>query len=121
MNKEETRNKILQNYWDCIPDDPNNAVTYEALEALWEMDRRGVRRTLQELGAWDNGDAFVLIRSSTRAGFYKTDCTKDILRYRRECINKASAILNSLSKIDRVLNQFTKNNTDLTSETNTIF
>lgn len=38
MNKEETRNKILQNYWDCIPDDPNNAVTYEALEALWEMD-----------------------------------------------------------------------------------
>jgi hypothetical protein len=95
-------------YWDDIPVGKENAVTYEKLCNLWHCDARTARYILHDLSALDNGDNYILIRSSKNKGFYKTDDETEIQAYKRECLNKGRSIFAPVKKINRVLNANTE-------------
>lgn len=95
--------KQLLWYWDCIPVGKENAITYPELCLMWDCSARKVRNILHELSYEDNGDNMILIRSSHGKGFYKTDNSEDIERYKKECINRAKHTFAPLRKINRVL------------------
>lgn len=94
---------LLEAYWSELPKGRENAATYERLCSMWRRDKRTVRRILHELSAFDNGDNYILIRSSHGTGFYKTDDPKEIAEYRAECLNRGRRTFAPLRKIDRVL------------------
>lgn len=90
-------------YWESIPVGKENAATYAALEHMWGVSTRQVRKILEALSKHDNGDNYVLIRSSKGGGFYRTDDPQDIAAYKRECHGRAIKTLAQLRKINRVL------------------
>ena len=93
----------LLRYWRCIPVGRENAVTYPQLEKKWGMSERSVRKTLAELSRFDNGDNYILIRSSAGRGFYLSDDPEEIAAYKRECRSRAIKTFAPLKKINRVL------------------
>lgn len=95
--------KGLEQYWACIPVGKENAITYPQLEMRWGMNERSVRAMLAELSRFDNGDNYILIRSSAGRGFYLTDDPADIAAYKRECRSRAIKTFAPLKKINRVL------------------
>lgn len=95
--------KKYAQYWDSIPEGEENAITYPGLIVKWGMSTRQARKVLQALSAYDNGDNFVLIRSSKRRGFYKTDDLDAIAAYRRECMSKGRSIMAAIGKCNRLL------------------
>lgn len=97
-------NVNLEGYWNTIPVGKENAVSYEELCKLWGVNPRAARSTLHKLSTYDNGDDYVLIRSSRGSGFYRTDNKELITLYRRECLNRGRNTFAPLKKIDRVLN-----------------
>lgn len=97
---DETR---LAQYWDQLPIGKENAMTYGELCNAWNMTERQARHTLQELSGFDNGDNYILIRSSANRGFYKTDNEAELKAYRKECLNKGRSIFAPVKKINRVL------------------
>lgn len=94
---------MLETYWNSIPIGKENAATYAQLCAMWGKSDRAVRRKLHELSGYDNGDNFILIRSSHGKGFYRTNNPEEINRYKQECINRARNTFKPLRKIRRVL------------------
>lgn len=92
-------------YWACLPIGRENAITYPELCAKWNCTERKVRYILHELSYFDNGDRFILIRSSHGKGFYKTDNVIEISRYKKECINRARHTFAPLKKIRRVMRE----------------
>lgn len=94
----------LNNYWEDIPIGKENAVTYAKLCELWQCRERAARDILHKLSGFDNGDNFVLIRSSRCKGFYRTDDESEIKAYKKECLNKGRSIFAPVKKINRVLN-----------------
>lgn len=101
-----TDEKLLL-FWNDIPNDKANAVTYQDLQELWGRNDREVRKILHKLSSFDNGDDYVLIRSSKAKGFYKTDNTDEIKDYKRECLNKGKSVFAPVKKINRILSQNT--------------
>lgn len=93
--------------WLDIPVGKENAVTYNELCAVWGCDTRQARRILHELSRYDNGDNYILIRSSSCKGFYKTDDESEIRAYKRECLNKGRSVFAPVKKINRVLSENT--------------
>lgn len=91
-------------YWNDIPVGKANAVTYDELRIIWECTERKARAILHELSLYDNGDNYILIRSSKGKGFYKTDDESEIQAYKRECLNKGRSVFAPVKKINRVLN-----------------
>lgn len=107
----------LEVYWAEIPIGKENAVSYEELEIMWGRSEREVRKILHQLSAFDNGDDYILIRSSKKGGgFYRTDNADDIKDYRKECLNMGRSIFAPVKKINRVLNS----NTEQISLTNNL-
>lgn len=94
----------LASYWNDIPTNKNQAVSYETLQMWWNTNKREVRRILHELSGYDNGDNYVLIRSGKNKGFYKTDDIEKILPYKREILNKGRSMFLPVKKINRILN-----------------
>jgi len=103
----------LQHFWESIPVGKSNAVTYEELVGLWGMSERQVRKLLAELSGFDNGDNYILIRSSRHEGFYRTDDPADISAYKRECRSRAMRTLAPIKKINRVLQSTAAENINL--------
>lgn len=99
---------ILQSRWDNIPVGKENAITYPELCDLWECTERTAREMLHDLSRYDNGDDYILIRSSSGKGFYKTDDEAEIKAYKRECLNKGRSVFAPIKKINRVLNANTE-------------
>lgn len=95
-------------YWEELPTGKENAITYPELCAAWNMTERKARAILHALSLYDNGDDYILIRSSSGKGFYKTDNETDITAYRRECLNKGRSVFAPVKKINRVLNANTE-------------
>ena len=93
----------LEDYWADIPIGRENAIDYNELTIMWGMPKRSVRNKLHQLSKHDNGDGFVLIRSSNWCGFYKTDDRAEIEAYRREVLNRARHTFAPFRKIDRIL------------------
>lgn len=96
--------KLLESYWNDIPTGKEHAVSYPILCVMWGKDERSVRSILHELSHFDNGDDFVLIRSSKRRGFFKTDDLEEIRAYKKECLNRGRNVFAPVRKINRVLN-----------------
>lgn len=96
-------NNKLASYWDGLPIGKANAITYAELCPLWKVTERAARAILHELSLYDNGDNYILIRSSSGKGFYKTDDEGDIKAYKRECLNKGRSVFAPVKKINRVL------------------
>lgn len=95
----------LTKCWNDIPIGRENAITYPELIELWGVCERAVRAILHDLSYYDNGDAYILIRSSHGKGFYRTDNAEEIERYKRECTNRAKRTFAPLRKIRRVLKE----------------
>lgn len=95
---------MLEKLWNDLPIGKANAFTYSKLCELWQCDERTARARLQKLSRYDNGDNYILIRSSGGKGFYKTDDEDEIKAYKRECINKGRSVFAPVKKINRVLN-----------------
>lgn len=93
----------IEMYWSEIPVGEENAVSYADLCESWQMNERSVRHILHVLSEHDNGDNYVLIRSASKKGFYKTDDPETIKAYRREVISKGKSNFAPLKKIGRVL------------------
>lgn len=93
----------LEMFWDEIPIGKENAVNYDYLKLLWGKDERAVRQVLHELSAFDNGDDYILVRSSRGNGFYRTDDQATLKAYRQECLNKGRSVFAPVKKINRVL------------------
>lgn len=91
-------------YWESIPIDEQNAVSYEELCAKWGVNERKARQILHDLSSIDNGDDYILIRSSRAKGFFRTSDRERIEKYKRECLNKGRSNLAPVKKINRVLN-----------------
>ena len=91
-------------YWDDIPVGKANALTYDDLRDMWNCSNRAARAILHELSSYDNGDNYILIRSSSGKGFYKTDDEAEIQAYKNECIHKGRSVFAPIRKINRVLN-----------------
>lgn len=92
-----------ETFWNEIPIGRENAYTYDKLCEMWECSERTARHILHELSSYDNGDDFILIRSGSSKGFYRTDNPAEIERYRQECLNKGRSIFVSIKKCNRVL------------------
>ena len=112
----------LELFWNDIPTERREAVTYPVLQMWWGLNEREVRRALHELSGFDNGDNYVLIRSGKTKGFYKTDNRNEIESYKRECLNKGRSVFAPIKKINRILKsnitQFSlSNNLRVTRET----
>lgn len=93
----------LSLYWNDIPVGKENALKYERLCDIWGCEPRKARAILHELSLFDNGDNYILIRSSNGNGFYKTDNEAEITAFKKECLNKGRSIFAPLKKINRVL------------------
>ena len=104
----------LELYWHDIPIGKENAVDYDYLSERWGKVDREVRKILHYLSAFDNGDDYILIRSSKGRGFYKTDDVSEIEAYKAECLQKGRSVFAPVKKINRVLSnndeQFTFEN-----------
>lgn len=96
-------NYKLALFWHELPIGRKNAVDYEKLCAVWNVGERKARQILHELSAFDNGDDYVLIRSSKGKGFYKSDDKDEIEAYKKECLNKGKSIFAPVKKINRIL------------------
>lgn len=94
---------VYEEFWNSIPVGKENAIEYEDLCIRWGVKDRVARKILQELGKCDNGDNYILIRSSTGKGFYRTDEAETIMRFKKECLNKGRSIFAPIKKINRVL------------------
>lgn len=103
-NTQKTHSSVLNGYWENIPVGKENAITYAKLCKLWQCTERAARGILHELSSYDNGDDYILIRSSSCKGFYKTDNPDEMQAYKRECLNKGRSIFAPVRKINRVLN-----------------
>lgn len=90
-------------YWESIPVGVQHAVSYDTLEIAWGMCKRDVRKMLADLSSFDNGDNYILIRSSKGKGFYRSDDPAEIADYKRECRSRALNTFAPLKKINRVL------------------
>lgn len=94
----------LELYWSEIPIGKRHPATYSDLVTRWGKSERQVRNILHQLSTYDNGDNYILVRSASGKGFYRTDDTATIRAYRKECLHKGKSIFAPLKKIDRVLN-----------------
>lgn len=94
-------------YWNEIPIGRQNAISYVELEALWGISERKVRDVLHQLTIYDNGDDYVLIRSSRGKGFYRTSEKEIIEKYKQECLRKGKSLFAPVAKINRILNKDT--------------
>lgn len=93
----------LEKYYNDIPIGKENAITYAELCFLWGKHIRSVREILEKLSYYDNGDNYILIRSSKNKGFYKTDDISDIMSYKKEYTHKAISNFAPSKKVNRVL------------------
>ena len=98
----------MQELWNSLPTNKESALTYTDLQIMWNMPQRKVRRMLQLLSRMDNGDDYVLIRSASGKGFYKTNDKLAIERYRREILAKGRSLFAPVTKCNRILNETTQ-------------
>lgn len=96
-------NLKLELFWNDIPIGKHNAVSYPELTKKWGKDERSVRAILHELSLFDNGDDYILVRSASGKGFFRTDDAPTIKAYRNECLNKGRSIFAPVKKINRIL------------------
>lgn len=90
-------------YWSDIPIGKENAIDYSVLCSMWDCSERTARAILHELSSRDNGDDYILIRSSKSKGFYRTDNHEEIEAYRKEILNKGRSIFVPVRKCNRIL------------------
>lgn len=99
-------NDELLTYWEQIPYGKENALSYDTLCANWNTNKRNVRLILNRLSRFDDGSDLILIRSSNRSGFYKSDNQAEIKEFKKECLNRGRNCFAPIKKINRVLKEY---------------
>ena len=94
---------MLNEYWEALPIGKENAASYKELCEKWNMKERRARSILHALSLYDSGDNYILIRSSSGKGFFRTDDIETIKAYKKECTKKAKSNFAPLKKINRIL------------------
>lgn len=94
--------KDYEYYWSTLPIGKENAYTYSYLCTMWNCNERHARKIMQELSNFDNGDNYVLIRSSHNKGFYLSNDIEEIKMYLRECESRAKNIFRTVKKARRI-------------------
>lgn len=97
--------QTLEQYWNSLPIGKENAADYNELCAKWNMSKRKVRQTLHDLSLYDSGDDYILIRSGSSKGFYRTNDMQIINAFRKECLSKAKSNFAPLKKINRIITE----------------
>lgn len=101
--------KTFELYWSEIPIGKENAISYEELMIKWGICERDVRQNLHDLSSYDNGDDYILIRSSKKGGgFYRTNNADEMKDYRKEVLKRGRSTFAPVKKINRVLNSNTE-------------
>ena len=98
-----TINIDLSKCWSDIPIGKKNAATYADLKSWWGLSERSVRFVLHELSTIDTGDNYILIRSASGKGFYRTDDITEIKRYKAEIVSRGISILATTKKANRII------------------
>lgn len=94
----------LEKMYDSIPIGKENAISKERLQVMWGLtSERAVRQVVAELRKIDNGDNFVIVSLSSCKGFYRTDDPEEILKYKKETLNRAKHTFAPLGKVNRIL------------------
>ena len=95
----------LEDYWNSLPIGKEKAESYDTLCEKWNVNKRQARSILHNLSLYDSGDNYILIRSSSGKGFYRTDDMQIIQAFRAECMKKAKSNFAPLKKINRILTE----------------
>lgn len=91
------------NHYETIPIGKENAISKVDLCELWNMNERKVRRTVEKLRRTDNGDDFVIVSTSKRAGYYRSADRQDIKKFKKEMTNRAKHTFRPIQKANRIL------------------
>lgn len=96
----------LEKMYNSIPIGKENAISKERLQKMWGLtNERSVRHAIAELRKMDNGDNFVIVSLSSCKGFYRTDDPEEILKYKKETLNRAKHTFAPLGKVNRILRE----------------
>ena len=93
-----------EDFYNDLPIGRDNAIPRSLLAVRWDMSEDSVRRRIAKLRAWDNGDDFVIVSSSTNGtlGYYKTDNAEERRAYMKETRSRAINTFKPLRKINRI-------------------
>lgn len=100
--KKFSTNKLNQ-YWEDIPSNKHNAITYAKLMQKWGVRKRTAREILSALACFDNGTDEILIRTSHGSGFYKTSNIDEIEAFRKETLSRGLSCLAPIKKMNRII------------------
>ena len=95
--------KTLEEMYNDIPIGKHNAISRQALTALWGVSDRVARQKIAEMRRLDNGDNFAIISNSNGRGYYRTDNIKEIMQFKKETTARGKQTFNALRKINRIL------------------
>lgn len=91
------------NHYESIPIGKENAISREALCALWGKNARSVRRTIEKLRRHDNGDDFVIVSTAHQAGYFRSNDREDIVAFKAEVTRRGKHTFRPLHKVNRIL------------------
>ena len=92
----------LENLYNTIPVGKENAISKRKLCELFNLDERMVRKYIADLRNQDNGDNYIIISSSHRRGYYKTDKLDEIEQFEKEVLNRGKHTFYPLVKVRKV-------------------
>ena len=95
--------KTLEEMYNDIPIGKRNAISRQALTALWGVSDRVARQKIADMRRQDNGDNYAIISASNGRGYYRTDNIKEIMQFKKETTARGKQTFNALRKINRIL------------------
>ena len=93
----------MRDYYSDIPIGKTNAISREALTALWGTRDRRTREIVQELRNQDNGDDYIIVSDSKGSGYFRSNDPETIRAYVNETQKRAVNTLLPLQKAKRIL------------------
>jgi len=93
----------IDRYYNDIP--IRTPISRFDLATLWGVSPRTARGIISKLRSIDNGDNYVIVSSSDREGYYRTDNPCEISRYMAETKGRAINTFLPLKKAGRILNK----------------
>lgn len=105
----------MEMLYDAIPVGKENAISKRKLCEIFNLDERIVRKYIAELRNQDNGDNYIIISSSHRRGYYKTDKLDEIEQFEKEVLNRGKHTFYPLVKVRKVKERIGANENQVSS------
>lgn len=91
--------------YEDIPIGSEYAISRAELSRKWKCSDRETRRIIADLRADDNGDDYIIVSHSSKAGYYRTNDVREIEHFRNEQGKRARKHFLPFRKINRVLRE----------------